>query len=314
MDKGRMSWADISKGIGILMVMFAHNRFEMNYASRLCAGCHMPLFFILGGVILKVSTGYWSFLKRKFRGIMIPYCLLSMVYAYGYVISGNQSMVLITVKDTIFLRGTGTLWFLPAYFFAVSLTGAAVKYLPGKKFLFLFILLAVLTVLFNILSGEYFSKYYVLTRILYASVYVGMGHLLKNLFERNARRLNLLAVLLIPYGIMCTQEGIFKFDLHYASIDNPLLYLILGMTGSIGIICFSRFISNHAVLEYYGKNSLFYMGIHLPFAILLEGVFEGRMLHSYMYQIAGFLITLASCFILHFCYTNFIKNQPAKFF
>lgn len=59
----RVLYMDVAKGIGILMVMLAHNRLELNLISRICVGCHMPLFFIVGGgcvchhVSIENSTG-----------------------------------------------------------------------------------------------------------------------------------------------------------------------------------------------------------------------------------------------------------------
>lgn len=65
---------DIMKGIGILLVVFAH----VFHNSGIIYQFHMPLFFILSGAAMTYSSSRYSF-KRKFKTLLVPYCIFSII-------------------------------------------------------------------------------------------------------------------------------------------------------------------------------------------------------------------------------------------
>lgn len=65
---------DIMKGIGILLVVFAH----VYHNSGLIYLFHMPLFFILSGAAMTYSKSGFS-LKKKAKTLLIPYFLFSLL-------------------------------------------------------------------------------------------------------------------------------------------------------------------------------------------------------------------------------------------
>ena len=82
----RMDTIDIAKGICILFVIFAH----VNYTTEvlvLIYSFHMPLFFILSGVLFKREKyeSFRTFIKRRLNTLILPYIFFYMaglVYAY----------------------------------------------------------------------------------------------------------------------------------------------------------------------------------------------------------------------------------------
>lgn len=73
---------DIMKGIGIMLVVFAHT-YSNGWAIYLF---HMPLFFILSGAVLVYAKHDYSFIKR-FKGIMVPYFVFSLLwFVYWWLI------------------------------------------------------------------------------------------------------------------------------------------------------------------------------------------------------------------------------------
>lgn len=67
-EKKRDPNLDIMKGIGILLVIFAH----IFHNSGIIYQFHMPLFFILSGAAMTYSSSRYSF-KKKFKTLLIPY-------------------------------------------------------------------------------------------------------------------------------------------------------------------------------------------------------------------------------------------------
>lgn len=69
---------DIMKGIGILLVVFAH----VYHNSGIIYQFHMPLFFILSGAAMTYSASGYVFLK-KFKTLLVPYFVFSVI-CFGY--------------------------------------------------------------------------------------------------------------------------------------------------------------------------------------------------------------------------------------
>lgn len=74
--KERDSQLDVLKGIGIVLVVFAHT--YKGCLSGLIYLFHMPLFFFLSGAALNYSKNRNDMLKR-FKHIMVPYFTFSLV-------------------------------------------------------------------------------------------------------------------------------------------------------------------------------------------------------------------------------------------
>lgn len=84
--KERLNTLDIAKGIGIIFVVFAH----VNYTPELLTpiySFHMPLFFILAGVVFNKEKfhSFATFLTRRWKTMIQPYLffsVLSIVYVF----------------------------------------------------------------------------------------------------------------------------------------------------------------------------------------------------------------------------------------
>lgn len=75
--KKRDEQLDILKGIGIILVVFAH--VCSGYASTLVFLFHMPLFFFLSGAAMSYSKSKRYDIRKKIRRIIIPYIVFSIL-------------------------------------------------------------------------------------------------------------------------------------------------------------------------------------------------------------------------------------------
>lgn len=76
---------DIMKGIGILLVVFAH----VFHHGGIIYQFHMPLFFILSGAAMAYSSSGYSF-KKKFKTLLVPYFVFSFIsFAYWALIESK---------------------------------------------------------------------------------------------------------------------------------------------------------------------------------------------------------------------------------
>ena len=94
--KQYFDWIDIAKGIGIILVVFAHtivpqireNSFRAKFVWIFIYNFHMPLFFFLSGYLFEKGlpkyTDKGKFVLGKLKYLMIPYLTFS-VFAYVFI-------------------------------------------------------------------------------------------------------------------------------------------------------------------------------------------------------------------------------------
>ena len=90
--KQRILWPDISKGIGIIMVVFFHSiipglktTVTSNIVFALLQETHMPLFFFVSGWLFELKADRYAEHKGKsiwnrFLRLMVPYFVFSAIY------------------------------------------------------------------------------------------------------------------------------------------------------------------------------------------------------------------------------------------
>jgi fucose 4-O-acetylase-like acetyltransferase len=127
----RANWVDYGKGIGIILVVYAHllssayhggiqvpERF-FNLSDSIIYGFHMPFFFFLSGLFVEGSLqkrGAWDYLKDKFLRIFYPYLIWSILQVSVEVIFSSQTQMGATISDllAVIYRPWGQFWFLYA--------------------------------------------------------------------------------------------------------------------------------------------------------------------------------------------------------
>lgn len=73
----RIEWIDISKGLGMLLVIAGHT-IALKYSSILYT-FHMPLFFFLSGLVAKEYSCLGDVFKNKTRSILIPWGIMLFI-------------------------------------------------------------------------------------------------------------------------------------------------------------------------------------------------------------------------------------------
>lgn len=95
--ENRIGMIDVAKGIGIILVVFAHINYTPNILNAIYS-FHMPLFFLISGMMFSKQkyNSFLKFVKRKFTTLICPYIffyILAIVYIYGFqtIINGLSS-------------------------------------------------------------------------------------------------------------------------------------------------------------------------------------------------------------------------------
>ena len=134
-DQVRLRWIDLARGLAIVLVALGHlttgNGTSVWFPALddLHTGLylfHMPLFFILGGLVLNVrGRDFRGFASRRARTLLVPYYVFSLYYlAKPLMLTAHPELAATFGAATsdvgqtawaVLVMGEG-LWFLWAYF------------------------------------------------------------------------------------------------------------------------------------------------------------------------------------------------------
>ena len=151
----RIDWIDVSKGIGIILVVFAHALTVNTYSWNVIQQFHMPLFFILSGFLFKEEIISKKYLLKKIKSLWFPFVIVNAITII--MLSFHQTYLYIfkhLIKIFLMLETTdlfGTTWFLQSLFYISILASILYillrKYDKNRKIIINFILIAIFMML-----------------------------------------------------------------------------------------------------------------------------------------------------------------------
>ncbi|MCR5526213.1 MAG: acyltransferase family protein [Lachnospiraceae bacterium] len=298
-SKKHLDYLDLAKGIGIILVVLGHIEYISKDLRIFIVSFHMPLFFVVSGILLSISGAherdFKDILGRRVRRILLPYLyfsILDVIIYIGYFMltkrDGGWSTVFMDILQTFTLYGISVLWFLPALFFSEILFIALMKKIKIAATTVLSVVFAGLSIGLNPIleaaNAQYgasipFAIFHLFAvavlRILFCMLLLNIGFLLNRLLNyRSFLSLDFVTgiCLICVTCYASSYNGI--TDLHFLVFGNILLYLSAAVCGSLGVILLCRCLENISQngslrgLSWLGKNSLIVMVTHLDFYVL----------------------------------------------
>ncbi len=125
----RFDYIDIAKGIGILMVVWAHIMLT-GWTHEFIYAFHMPLFFLLSGMLFQRGkyNSIGAFIVHRAKRLFIPYVFYSVLTwilwaAFRYARHDDVESYVMPLMQTFIAQGSGAyivhnsaLWFIPCLF------------------------------------------------------------------------------------------------------------------------------------------------------------------------------------------------------
>ena len=273
-------------------------------------------FFVSGMLMQEKKEDEQDYIKivlRKAKGIMLPYVWFS---AGSLLVDAIQIWRGEFTKDilsehfiqTITLQGYSVLWFLPVLFIAEVLVLFLYKIMKRCKFASKYLSLAVFGLSVCLAVAAYYvyqaalganlpglltAEIRIVIKAVIAMGFVSGGGLVATALKKFGKKeklskegfrawlsdfnviglllggiLSAINVLAVPY--------IQIMDFNNVNLGNPLVYLGLGFTGTMGVLFICRSIPNIPLITFYGQNSLIVMCTHLNFYVLNAGMVIGR--------------------------------------
>ena len=256
----RLSWLDVLKGIGIILVAIGHiysNRTVFNWLYSF----HMPLFFLAAGWVYKEKPVLTD-IKRRIQTIVVPYFSFGLlVLLYWQVIERRFRDSDMSFMDSLLGLFSGCydnldfnvhLWFLPCFFVTVALFNILVN-LGGRKFAYIAVVLMSLVYVVLPMPELPWGFNRVFKYIgFYAVGFFGAGRETK-IVDRNVGT-GAIAVILLALN--------FFLALH--NLTTGIMWFVTAMIGVSSIILISQLINENRILQYFGRISLIVLCIHGP--------------------------------------------------
>ncbi len=264
-SSNRIEWIDVSKGIGIILVVLVHSIIPLvNPVTTHLSSFAIPLFFVLAGLTYN-SEKYRYRLKRlaKVRGqqFMVPYfCLYTIIMILFYLVP-NAVDTYLTPEQLVFwfFYGSGPpnqsthLWFLPVLYFGFILFILLDRVLlPLTRWVRLALVpsLAIIAVGINTIFTPMLVPWH-LGSIIIASSFMLIGLEIRIVYgmrswSTETSALDIFLVLITGSVLVLLSEMNGFTDIAVDNIGNSVwLYLINGTLGASVVFIVSSLVTNH---------------------------------------------------------------------
>lgn len=310
MAKQYLDFIDLSKGVGIILVIIGHGIMS-NIGIDVF---HMPLFFFLAGLTFTPPhTSVSTFIIKKTNRIFVPYVFFTILSFCVELCIGSLNPQ---------MPFNGPLWFLGTIF-TVLMLYALIHLVFGKNVL----AISSISVIFLIFA-VYIAKYttlaweipFSLNRAMAAIIFIHLGWCYKE-YSNIFKTFKMQSWILLPVSIALYVVGLFitcrYYDTHGMTFINTEIYsynLALFIVTSIGglmtVVSSAQIIKRLPIVNWLGKNSLVILCIHFPIMERLNyfcfycftELQVTYMPYKLALVIASYIVTLCvSCFAILLC-------------
>lgn len=84
----RIAWVDVAKGMGIFLIVLGH-ALQTGFIRQVIFSFHVPFFFFLAGLTYKREANIFQFLKKKVKGLLIPYWIWGTISIVVFLVAGH---------------------------------------------------------------------------------------------------------------------------------------------------------------------------------------------------------------------------------
>lgn len=259
---------DIAKGIGIILVIGLHTGFHINWWVNF----EMPLFFMLSGIFFSTKRPFNLFIIKKINTLLIPYLFFEIpgcIYNLMFWIYNPNISLFSAFSDSAIPTTT---WFLLALFESQILSFLILKYC--NKSIGIILIMAALWIGGYLMSRYHITNIASVGSMLSLTPYLLIGNLAsRQIRSKSSTTKNLIISIIGLLGcwglnILDNRANVI-YVLNYIP-GNPLMAIAMAISGSIGVIFLSKLIKTNAFFEYYGRNSLIILGMHLYIVIAIN--------------------------------------------
>ena len=309
MEKTRLKFIDIAKGIGIFLVIWGHLIAD-GFVDNLIYSFHMPMFLFLAGYMLRIKNTVLNraFAKKLAKRLLGPYFVFSAVYLLWELLVNRESFVgiIYMTYQTVTFRGMAPLWFLASLFFAELFFLALMKWNKTAT-----TAIMVLLGFFHLVLGRYIDLsdlsgiisnpllFLVRTSLCTPILACGYGFAMccRTIVENKRNVCVVVSCVMLAVCACITAVTEIAVNVHLYAFSSIGLFIVTAIAGSVGILALSIAIKKCRILESMGQSSLMLMVLHYPITQILKNYiqFDNKALSV----IVSFAITVALVTVLY---------------
>ena len=285
----RISYIDIAKGIGLILVIFGHLFRYGGRPSIFIFSFHMPLFFIISGFCFNPdkNNDFKHYLVKKVKSLLLPYltfCILGFTISMFVPEWRADISAKILFEQVFYLAApelchVGQVWFLVCLFFVEVFSFIIYKNIFKKMEWWLIV--PILCALACLGYNSYFIaiQYFPLGRMPWkidSAITAIVLYFIGFYFKKSKLSARLLSVksfwLIVSSIITITVTYILSINyLGWANISSlsfgpqPVLYYCCAVLGTYSVMAISIYISKISqldIIRIVGKRSLFVFAVH----------------------------------------------------
>ena len=276
-ESKRLDNIDVSKGIGILLVILGHLITYGSPVSSIIYSFHMPFFFFVSGIFANAhKKPFVRYILDHSKRLLIPYII---VFLLGVIISLSLNGLNIKALKSIlsqFLYAApesmyvGQIWFLVCLFNVIVLFYPFYKLVLSKNnfilsALMIFLCAFVAWFVFPLVSAKFYVfNYFKFGSSIMALAFYSLGFEMKDVIKKiNIKKADNIVLLVICFFIIILSYRLNGNTNLAATIYNNLMYyLLFAFCGSVLLILVGLILQKSKFLAYIGRNSLFIFTLH----------------------------------------------------
>ena len=296
MTSKRLTYFDMAKGLGIILVVLGHIEYISEPLRAWISSFHMPLFFVISGLLIHykddLSKDFSQILRKKWKSILIPYLWFSLLYFFIDILNVLLHKIdlhtfWVNLIHSASFYGVSVLWFLPALFLAETGFLFLTKKLPRVVSVVTILLCSMLAYMAQLGISHIYTAYEssllitslidfirAFLRGIIAMSFVCIAYYSFNLLKRTdtfSIRELLLGILLFLINLPLSQINQ-CVDFHYIILKNVPFFYLCALLGSFGLILICKNCKYVQSIGYFGKNSLIIMSTHVNCYILYAAI------------------------------------------
>lgn len=306
---------NILKFIGIIAVILGH--INSPFSSFIFAW-HMPLFFFLSGFFIDPSEAPSEYFKKSLKRLMIPYLMfgalgISIEYAKRIALHrpltdiGTELYNFFFVMDMKALQGHYgfILWFLPALFWARSITYLVVRFIPWWYLTFLAIGVVCLIIGLNT------ALPFALDEALVCVIWIILGYIYKQKLGENQKIDLLLLTLALPCLAIIPRPHLDMASKFYSDIEiNHIWALAFIVTLAVVVKFALKGRKVKGFINLWGRETMILFLMH-PYTNNIASKFCERWSMNYWFLVL--LVSLAQLYVIMKIKVRYNTTGPLKY-
>lgn len=313
-ERKRLTYLDMVKGFGILLVILGHTYPDSNSIKIWIYSFHMPLFFIISGILLNHTNtedkDIKSIIISKFKSLIIPYIFFELLAIFIWMILNEFTLNALRwniIDSLLMYTRAGATWFLPCLFVAELLFIVLRKNIKND-----YILMAVSLILFLIPLIVNIDNHYIIVvlRCFIALGFLTLGYYSYKYIIKSSLSYRAIGILVVINIILSYING--YVDLWSLTFNNQFIYIVCSVIGSFSLILLFKKVKEINMIKYFGTNTLIIMSTHQMILNIIIVKFTNMDYYGYIVGIGIFLlIALMEIPIIHII-NNYIPFMIGK--